>query len=420
MKIFLYGNVLNNAYNLTRFLRQHGYDAEMFLDDTAPSSQNYPWWEHGSLAPDALPSWIHYHRVTLADFTFRRRRFREMARQFSACDVALVSHWGPILAEAADVPCMFFSYGGDLLVAHSRREVHEMGRRLLRRNKPGLRQFLVGLRQRKALQRHVSVIGIAMGYQIDNYMRPLGLLPKMVKVRLAWDIDEYLPRPDSALVAKYEQFEIVYFMLARHSWLSVWNDLKGNDKFIRAFARFVKGRKANVRLVMISKGPDVGASRRLVTKLGIDDAVEWVTEMPKDHLRRYYSLPNVVVVDQFWDDRWRERYPMDVTPRIGFGSGSIEALCAKRPLITAFFEQEFYEGDTPPILSAFTEDEILVQLNRSLDLGAAGRRSLGERGHEFVRKYHDWRTTTAMYSRQLEGIYAAGAHRLRVADRSAQ
>lgn len=420
MKIFVYGNVLNNAYNLTRFLRRQGFDAEMFLDDTAPASQNYPWWEHAELGPDALPPWIHYHRVTLADFLFKRRRFREMARQFGACDVALVCHWGPILAEEANVPCMFFSYGGDLLVAHTRREAYEMGRRLLLGNKPGIRQLLVGIRQRRALRRHVDVVGIAMGYQIDNYMRPLGLLPKMAKIRLAWDIDEYLPRPAEALVARYAQYDVVYFMLARHSWQSVWHDLKGNDKFIRAYARLLATRRPNVRLLMIAKGPDVAASKRLVSQLGIEDAVEWVSEMPKDALRQYYSLPNSVIVDQFWDDRWRERYPADLTPRIGFGSGSIEALCAKRPLITVFFEQEFYDGNSPPILAAFTEDEILTQLGVSLDLGADGRRMLGERGHEFVRRYHDWRATTSMYSERLKALAGdtSGPTRAGTSDRS--
>lgn len=407
MKIFLYGNVLNNAYNLTRFLRRQGFDAEMFLDDTAPASQNYPWWEHRTLTPNTLPHWIHYHRVTQADFIFKRRRFRDMARQFAACDVALVCHWGPILAEEANVRCMFFSYGGDLLVAHSSREAFEMVQRVLRGNKPGIRQFLVGLRQRRALKRHVSAIGIAMGYQIDNYMRPLGLLPKMLRIRLAWDVDEYLPRPDPELVARYAQYEVVYFMLARHSWRSVWNDLKGNDKFIRAYARFLGRSGAKVKLVMIDKGTDVSASKRLVDQLGIGGAVEWVAEMPKDLLRQYYSLPNVVVVDQFWHDQWRDRYPLDVTPRIGFGSGAIEALCAKRPLLTVFFEQEFYDGETPPILAAFTEDEILTQLHRSIELGTEGRRDLGERGHAFVRQYHDWRTTTKMYSDRLQSLMDA-------------
>jgi glycosyltransferase involved in cell wall biosynthesis len=407
VKVFTYGNVLNNAYNVTRFLRARGIDAEMFLDDSAPTGQNYPWWEHRDLSPENLPSWIHYHRVTATDILLQREPFKQMARDFSACDIALVCHWGPILAQAAGVPTLFFSYGGDVAVAHTSRELREAARRVAHLNKPGIRDIMMGLRQRRALKEHVSRVGILMGYQIDNYVRPMGLVPKMVKLRLAWDIEAYEPNPQQALVDKYAEFDVVYFMLTRHSWTSVWNDIKGNDKFIRAFARLVREKRANVRLVCIEKGPDVAASKQLIRSLGIESAVEWVGEMTKDSMRAYYSLPNVVVADQFWHDDWQKRFPADTpVPRIGFGSGSIEALSAKRPLITVFFEHEFYEGAEPPILRAFREDEIFERLIESIEMGPDGRRELGERGHAFVMKYHDWRVTIDMYIRQLEEIHA--------------
>jgi hypothetical protein len=221
MKVFTYGNVLNNAYNVTRFLRARGVDAEMFLDDSAPVGQNYPWWEHKDLSPDNLPDWIHYHRVTATDILLRRPAFQRMASEFAACDVALVCHWGPILAQAAGVPTLFYSYGGDVAVAHTSRELKEAARRLWRRNKPGLRSILMGLRQRHALKTYVDRIGILMGYQVDNYVRPLGLTDKMVHLRLAWDVEAYEPNPQQSLVDRYASYDLVYFMLARHSWSSV-------------------------------------------------------------------------------------------------------------------------------------------------------------------------------------------------------
>lgn len=412
MKVFTYGNVLNNAYNVTRFLRARGIDAEMFLDDSAPAGQNYPWWEHKELSADSLPDWIHYHRVTASDILFQRASFKAMAAEFAACDIALVCHWGPILARAAGVPTLFFSYGSDVLVAHTAREIHEAVRRVIRWNKPGIRGIAMGLRQRRALQDYVDRVGILMGYQVENYVRPLGLIDKMIRLRLPWDVEAYEPNPQRDLVEKYAPFEIVYFMLARHSWTSVWNDIKGNDKFIRAFARAVKQGHTRLRLVCIEKGPDVAASKRLIRELEIEQSVEWVQEMNKDRMRAFYSLPNVVVVDQFWHDDWRRRFPADTpVPRIGFGSGSIEALSAKRPLITVFFEQDFYGGASPPILSAFREDEIYERIIESIALGEDGRREAGERGHAFVMKYHDWRSTIDSYIEQLHAILDVRARR---------
>lgn len=403
MKVFTNGNVLNNSYNMTRFLRAKGVDAEMFLDDSSPGGQNYPWWEHTRLSATDLPPWIHYRRVSERDFLLRNHQFMEMAREFSKCDVALVTAWGPILSEAAQIPHVFYSYGGDLMAAHTSREMKEGLRRVLARKRPGIRPMLLGLRQRAALKRSTDLVAIMMGWQVESYVRPLGLIDKMVRTRLPWKVEDYESKPVADLVRKYEACDLVFFMLTRHSWRSLWSDLKGNDKFIRAFAAFVRERPGKFRLVCIEKGPDVGASKSLIEQLGISKYVEWVPEMNKDGVRSYYSLPNAVVVDQFWHDQWYLRYPADVGyPRIGFGSGSIEALCARRPLITVFFDREFYDGAEPPILSAFKIPQIRARLHEVVDMGEEGRRTLGDQGYAFVRRYHDWSGVTDRYISLLE------------------
>jgi glycosyltransferase involved in cell wall biosynthesis len=258
--------------------------------------------------------------------------------------------------------------------------------------------------QRRAI-RNADKIGILMGYQVNTYIRKQNLIDKMVKLRLAWDIDKYAVEEDVKLADRYKSYNVVYFMIARHSWKSVWNDMKGNDKFIRSFARFVKERRPNALYVTIEKGNDVGASKQLIEELGIAKNVEWIKEMNKDGIRAYNSLTNVVVVDQFWHDKWFVRYPEDrQKPRIGFGSGSIEALAASRPLITTFFDEDFYDGNHPPILSAFTEDDIFRRLVQSYDMSVEERTAFGKKGYEFVKKYHGWENTSDLYIQTLHKI----------------
>ncbi len=404
MKIHTYGNVLNNSYNLTRFLRAKGIDAEMFLDDTSLSGQDYPWWEDADVTADALPPWIHYHPVTRADVLRNSAPFRGMVSAFRNCDAALTCSWGPILSAAADVPSFFYSYGGDLVVAHTAKALRDGARRMVAGYRPGIRDVLLGRLQRRALD-HVSRIGVSNAYQIENYVRPLGLLPKMVRTRLAWDLDAYAPQPSPELAARYEAYDMVFFMLTRHVWCSVWNDIKGNDKFIRAFAAFVRSGSRPTKLIMVEKGQDVDASKALVRALGIERHVDWISEQNKDGMRRYYSIPNVVIVDQFWHDDWKRCYPGDAPlPRMSFGSGSIEALAARRPLISAFFDHEIYDGESPPILTAFTVPEILERLHECAAIGPEGLRDYGERGHAFVRRHHDWRVTTDLYISHLRDI----------------
>lgn len=405
MKVHLYGNTLNNSYNLAYFLRAKGIDAEMFLDNSSSLQQDYPWWEDSHLSENNLPEWIHYYRLK-PDFLFPQTELKRLIRDFSKCDVALVCGWGPIIAYRAKVPYLFHSFGSDLNITAFAESVLEALSVFSRFRVPrGLKSLLFTSHFQREAIKQADRIGIYMGYQVNPYVKPLGVLNKMKKLRLAWDIDKYRTDENLELKRKYKDFEIVYFMIARQTWKSVWSDLKGNDKFIKAYARFVKDKKPNALLVAIEKGNDLDESKKLISELGIESRVEWVKEMNKDGIRAFNSLQNVIVVDQFWHNQWYKKYPSDHTkPRMGFGSGSIEALSAGRSLITAFFDEDFYDGNHPPILSAFTEEEIYNRLVESIEMGAEGRKLLGQKGYEFVKKYHDWENAVELHIECLKEI----------------
>ena len=273
------------------------------------------------------------------------------------------------------------------------------------RKPTGIRSFIMfGHLQKRAVLK-ADLVGILMGPKINRYVKKLGLLHKMKKLRLAWDVEKYHIPEDVAYAEKYKKYDVVYFMIARHSWKLLWNDMKGNDKFIRAYARFVLEKKPSSKLICIEKGPDVNASKDLIKSLGIRDYVEWVKEMNKDGIRSCCSLSNVVVVDQFKHDKWEIRYPEDKgNPRFGFGSGALEAMSAARPLITHFFIEDFYDGNQPPIFTAFTEEQIYNCLIESLEMGDQGRKELGEKAYAFVKKYHGWENTIELYIDLLKDI----------------
>jgi hypothetical protein len=425
MKVHLYGNILNNGYNLTRFLRAAGYDAVFFLDDSSNASQDYPWWEDANLRPDNLPEWIRYYRFAPKWLTPGREE-RRLFADFGQADIALVCGWGPVLAAKARIPFVFYSYGEDLNIADTRFGVTKILRMMLRGHLPrGLRKYLtIGLLQRRHLKT-AEFVAVAMTYQM-THIRTLGLMPKMAQFRLAWDTSRYAARRDLHFESEYSGFDRVFFMIARHSWHSLSRDFKGNDKFLRAFAHYVHMRKPNVRLVLIEKGHDVGRSRKLIEQLKIAPYVQWVREMDKTGIRAFLSLPNAVVVDQFWHDRWYELYRNDsrnpaviqylASDRehpspilknkglslIGFGSGSIEALSAGRPLITAFFEHEFYDGEDPPIFAAFSETEIFEALLKVDAMSDGELAEMGIQGKKFVEHFHAWKNVIPLYTSLLE------------------
>ncbi len=392
MKVHVYGNTLNSAYHLTKILRDKGIDAEMFLDNSSSSQQDFPWWDEPSLNKDNLPFWIHYYK-TFPFYLLPNRETRKMISDFSKCDIALVSCFGPILAMKAKVPFVFYSLGSDLNSISLKKDF------LISLNnssslKDKLRKIVKIITfsplQLLAIKKYSCAIIIYMGYQFNPFIKKFNLQGKTHKLCYPKDVINYRTDTDRALSEKYSKYKIVFFMLSRHSWASAWNEYKGNDKFLKSFAKFIYDRNPNVLIISANKGTDVARSKKIIEDEKISNYVEWVDDMPKFILKKYQSLSNVVMVDNFWHDRWFIQFPEDKeTPKVGFGFGSIESLAAKRPLITAFKDQDFYNNEQPPILDAFTEDEIYNRINQVYDMALEELEEIGKKGYEFALKWHE-------------------------------
>jgi hypothetical protein len=408
MKVFVYGNTLNIALKLTLILRQKGIDAEMFLDNTSPLQQDYPNWEYPELTSGSYPSWIHYYPI-FPNFIFSGTKTKKMIADFGKCDVALVSGWGPILAMKAKVPAVFHSAGTDLnniAIIDEIKSVFKSKLSFTNRLKKLIKSFTFSPLQKKALKKHTSKIMVSMGYQVNRYINDQGLQHKLVLANFPRDIINYAAPLDEKLYNRYKKYRLVFFMISRHSWKSVWNDIKGNDKFIRAYAKFIKNHHPSALLIMTNKGVDFEASKELVKQEGIEENIEWVQNMPVYQLKGYQSLPNVIMVDNFWHDDWKKRFPKDTPePKVGFGFACIESLAAKRPIITAFTDREFYEGNTPPILYAFTENEIYNRLVQAYEMGADELKKMGEDGYAFVLKWHEQTAIIDKHISLLQEVY---------------
>ncbi len=393
MKVHIYGNTLNSAYHLTKILRDKGIDAEMFLDNTSAMQQDFPWWDDPTLNENNLPSWVHYYK-TFPFFLFPNEETKKMIKDFANCDVALVSCYGPILAMKAKVPFVFYSLGGDLNMISLKKDF-KIALNNSSAVKDKIRKIIKIITysplQARAIKKYASDIIIYMGFQYKPFISSFNLQHKTHKLCYPKDVINYRVEMDVDLNRQYSKYKVVFFMLSRHSWASVWNEYKGNDKFIRAYARFIKNHNnPNVLLITANKGGDVAKSKEIIATENIGNYVEWMNDMPKYTLKKYQSLPNVVMVDNFWHDRWYIQFPEQKdTPKVGFGFGCIESLAAKRPLITAFKDQDFYNNEQPPIFDAFTEDEIYERITQAYNLSTNELNAFGQKGYEFALKWHE-------------------------------
>ena len=146
--------------------------------------------------------------------------------------------------------------------------------------------------------------------------------------------------------------ERIFLAPARHSAFKEWG-LKGNDKIFQAFARYVHEAEPQgapkACLVTLDYGDAVNRSRTFCAALEIQDRVIWFSLEPQMHLVRYYRAADVVL-DQFHED-------------VGsYGTTVVEALACAKPAIT-YIDQAKHEWcqdvlPIPPVYNALTAREI--------------------------------------------------------------
>lgn len=187
-------------------------------------------------------------------------------------------------------------------------------------------------------------------------------------VPFAIDHDYYKPIPKNECGFDFLDGYFVITAPARHDWKN-----KGNDKFIRAFARFVK-KHPLARLVTTSWSDDEFASLALTYQLGIADKVIWLPPLPKKLLIKLYNKSDIIL-DQFILGSW--------------GALTPEAMSCSKPVLMYFSEKYITKtfGSHPPILNSFTEEEILQNMEKLTDQDLS--KNIGIESRDWVKKTHD-------------------------------
>ena len=185
----------------------------------------------------------------------------------------------------------------------------------------------------------------------------------------AIDPDKYTPANANGLRTKFiNEDGILLFSPSRQ----MWNE-KGNDKMIKAFAKFQKV-FPNSLLILVEWSIDTNKSKELVNSLHISEKVQWIKPVPKKQLIKYYNAADIIL-DQFILGSW--------------GTTTPEAMSCQKPVLM-FYKEEYIKrafGENPPILNSFTEEEIfsnLVKLAKDPDF----RISLGKQSREWIKKTH--------------------------------
>jgi glycosyltransferase involved in cell wall biosynthesis len=170
---------------------------------------------------------------------------------------------------------------------------------------------------------------------------------------------------------------------------------KGNDRFLRALALFVRETDRPVRALVLERGADLEAARKLVDDLELSNHVVWRVGLPRRELFAAMREADVVV-DQF-----------DIG---ALGMIAWEAMNLGRPVLTYVdpTSERLAYDENAPILNAHTVDEILERLREIADR---------ERLQELASRARAWacaRTMASLLPRYL--FYATLASGIPAAD----
>lgn len=383
MRVAVFGNNLNQGYDIAELLVEQGIQAKVFDEQREFAQDTHTWYrteprnedliEHCAItqaeltAPGELSSWASIAPIY------------EKAADY---DLLILREYGPALFSELHGPKkVFWPIGGDLqdlpFLARAcgprpwekyssinqkefnfpeqsqgdsePMEPYEEPRDWWARN--------MQERQRRGLgQCHCWIVA---GYQFPLAQRlrypteRLRSMPFFIHFDLRNDVDKPLKRH---LHKKYADLDMVLFHPTRQLYVegdTPW--FKDNHKLFLAYHEFLKQATITSKLIAIDKGreEDLNRSRQLIHHLGIQDHVEWISELPNRELRAWYTLDNVVVCDQF-------------SPSLPtMGTIGREATLFERPLITSYDASNnlVHGRDWPPnVFHAVSVPEILDAL----------------------------------------------------------
>ena len=162
---------------------------------------------------------------------------------------------------------------------------------------------------------------------------------------------------------------------------------KGNDIFIKGFARFITEVAPKASAVFVEWGKCVDESKKLLEELGISHRIKWIPLQPNRQMIRYIHATDLLA-DQFY---------------LGaFGSTMPKALACSKPAML-YLDEEIHQWcfeEMPPIINTKTSEDVFYGLKK-LYLDKNWASNLAKSGKTWYTKYH----SNSLIVRELSSIY---------------
>ena len=171
------------------------------------------------------------------------------------------------------------------------------------------------------------------------------------------------------------KFTAKYLLLCpiRHDWID-----KGVDKHIRMLPALRQAIGEDFKVLFMPWGKEIDRSKELIRKLNCQDNVDWVGPFGRVWFRRWLTAVDVVLDQMTYES---------------FGGITPQALACGVPVIVQYSDQKssWMFGESPPLLKAETEDDIVRQVKIALKPNF--KQNFGPIARNWVKKNHSSTTT---------------------------
>jgi len=382
IRVAILGNLCQVGYNFAKFLRRKGVNAHLFISskeestfvedsDIDSTSSEYLHFVGNS---NNLPTILNVYPVLKIYRGLRSRitttRLIRLLRSFDL--IHSLNGWN-YFPPRVGKKYIAFTTGADM-------------------TEVAMSQTKYGKRMRKGFQQ----ANLVMHGNLNQlpYFKKLDL-NKTVFLPFPIDVNKYHPYHTDL---SFGNFECVFFAPSSLDWTYKYLKQyyygvervsgKGNDRFLKAFARLLH-EGYNALAILVYHGVDKEKTKQLVRALGIASNVRFIQKLRKNEMIQYYNASDVVV-DQF-----------DMGSH---GLITLEAMsCAKPVIVSIRKEWELQCYPEPlPIINCRTENEIYRQLK--LALKREYREKIGAQAREWIMKYHHWEKVIDKLIRHYETI----------------
>lgn len=382
MRLLILGNLANDGYVVAKELRKMNVDVDLGIN-RSDFGMALPEWEDGNISgsidpynigKDQLrnvwtpPEWIRYF-----DFQNKVPWKRSPQKRLEAA-MRVIKMMKEYDVIESHVPWSIYSqFSGMPYVVYDAGWVRYLSSGNSIRNRLARRGYA---KARSIMFTNPDTWEI---FEKQAYLRQ----DRIQFVPFSIDPEKYKPFDCGDLRSKYaKESELLLFSPSRQIWRE-----KGNDKMIRAYAKFLK-RYPNSKFIIVSWSVDEEASLNLAKSLGISEHIVWMKPVPKNQLIQFYNIADIIL-DQFVVGSW--------------GTSTPEAMSCAKPVLMFYKKEHIVRafGEEPPILNSFTEDEICSNLIKLAD-DPDFRRDLGRKSREWIIKTHSPRLVATKHMQILQ------------------